>query len=136
MLMIAMGVWALFARWRGTLYGSRPLLRCALAMGPAGVIAILAGWMTTEIGRQPWVVYGVMRTADAVSPVGAVPVAVTLALFVVVYLAVFGAGIGYMLRLIRVGPVAQGGAVEGGPGRSHQPMRPMSAADAPVAAKG
>ena len=68
------------------------------------VVAILAGWFTTEIGRQPWIVYNVMRTADAVSPHGAVELGVTLALFVVVYFAVFGAGLVYMLRLIAAGP--------------------------------
>jgi cytochrome d ubiquinol oxidase subunit I len=127
--MIVLGVWAALARWRGTLYRSRPLLACALAMGPAGVVAILAGWMTTEIGRQPWVIHGVMRTADAVSPIGAAQVGLTLALFVVVYLAVFGAGILYMLKLIAKGPQALGQhEVPGGPGRPRQQMRPMSAA--------
>jgi cytochrome d ubiquinol oxidase subunit I len=126
--MVALGVWAALARWRGTLYRSRALLRCALAMGPAGVVAILAGWMTTEIGRQPWVIHGVMRTADAVSPIGASQVGFTLALFVVVYFAVFGAGIAYMLKLIAAGPQLLGhGEVPGGPGRPRQQMRPMSA---------
>ena len=75
-------------------------------MGPAGLIAILAGWMTTEIGRQPWVVYGVMRTADAVSNHSALALSVTLPIFVVVYFAVFGTGIIYMLKLVgdRPGP--------------------------------
>ncbi len=135
-LMIVLGLWSAWARWRGTLYASRPLLRMALAMGPAGVVAILAGWTTTEIGRQPWVVYGVMRTADGVSPHGPAEVSVTLALFVVVYFVVFGAGFVYMLRLIAAGPDAA--APEGGgPGRPRQPMRPLSAAPAVgAAAKG
>ena len=72
-------------------------------MGPSGLIAMLAGWYVTEVGRQPWVVYGVMRTADAATPHGLGELTLTLALFVVVYLLVFGAGV-YMLRLIRMGP--------------------------------
>ncbi len=135
-LMILLGLWSLWARWRGTLYSSRPLLRAALYMGPAGVVAILAGWFTTEIGRQPWLVYNVMRTADGVSAHGTAELGVTLALFVVIYFLVFGVGILYLLRLVAVGPAAQGtaSAPEGGPGQPHHPMRPLSAAprvDAP-----
>lgn len=135
-LMIALGGWALWARWRGRLYQSRPLLHFALWMGPAGLIAILAGWSTTEIGRQPWVVYGVMRTADAVSSHGAGALGLTLALFVLVYFVVFGAGLVYLLRLIAVGPRLQEGTepIPGGPGQPRQAMRPLSAAPAAPAA--
>jgi cytochrome bd ubiquinol oxidase subunit I len=73
-------------------------------MGPAGIIAMLAGWMTTEIGRQPWVVSGVMRTADAVSNHSALVLSASLLVFVVVYCAVFGTGISYLLRVIATGP--------------------------------
>lgn len=129
-LMILLGVWSAWARWRGTLYSSRPLLRAALCMGPAGVVAILAGWFTTEIGRQPWLVYNVMRTADGVSAHGAAELGVTLALFVVIYFLVFGVGILYLLRLVAAGPATQetAPAPEGGPGQPHHPMRPLSAA--------
>ena len=131
MLMILLGLWAAWARWRGRLYQTRAILWFALGMGPAGVLAILAGWFTTEIGRQPWLVYNVMRTADGVSSHGAVELSVTLALFVVIYFLVFGAGIGYMLRLIAKGPAAPD-AVQadegGGPGQPRHPMRPLSAA--------
>ena len=130
-LMLALGLAALMLRWRGRMYASQPFLRFALVMGPAGLVAILAGWLTTEIGRQPWIIYGVMRTADAASPHhSAAQVGLTLALFVVVYLAVFGAGTLYMLRLIGKGPVTGEGArpVPGGPGQSRHQMRPMSAA--------
>ena len=125
--MIGLGLWSLWARMRGTLYRSTWLLRAALAMGPAGLVAILAGWYTTEIGRQPWVVYGLMRTADAVSPHQAGPLALTLGLFIVVYCAVFGVGIAYILRLIRKGPQAHHDQPH--PGRSHTASRPLSAAD-------
>ena len=74
-----------------------------LAMGPTGFITLLAGWVTTEAGRQPWVVYGVMRTAQAVSPVTPQDVGVSLMVFVIVYFLVFGTGIYYMLKLLRSG---------------------------------
>jgi cytochrome d ubiquinol oxidase subunit I len=114
------------------MFAARAFLRMALAMGPAGLLAVLAGWITTEVGRQPWVVYGVLRTADGVSPHGALPLALTLGLFVVSYLFVFGVGIAYVLRLVRKGPEAfdAGRPPEGGPGRERTPMRPLSVAGA------
>ncbi len=137
-LMIALAIWGGVARWRGRLYQSRALWRFALIMGPSGLVAILAGWYTTEIGRQPWIVYNVMRTADAVTPHGALEVGITLALFVIVYFILFGAGIVYMLALIRKGPVLQemGEPPEGGPGEQNTPSRPLSAAPDHDAAHG
>ncbi|MGI9574312.1 cytochrome ubiquinol oxidase subunit I [Alloalcanivorax xenomutans] len=131
LLMIALGGYALWQRWRGRLYDHPWLLRFALVMGPAGLVAILAGWYTTEVGRQPWVVYGLLRTADAVSPHPPGQLALSLSLFVLVYLFVFGAGIAYMLRLVRKGPVISEGEREahGGPGQYRQPMRPLSAVE-------
>ena len=131
LLMIGLAVWGAIARWRGTLYtgASRGLWRYALYLGPAGIVAMLAGWFTTEVGRQPWVVYGVMRTADAVSPHEAFEVGLTLVLFVIVYFLVFGAGTVYMLRLIRRDPDEGGSTTpEGGPGEGRTPARPLSAA--------
>lgn len=132
LLMIGLAVAGAWARWRGQLYDevrSRRLWRYALWMGPAGLVAILAGWFTTEVGRQPWVVYGVMRTADAVSPHDAFEVGLTLVMFIVVYFFLFGAGTVYMLRLIKRGPTeALDGAPEGGPGEARTPARPLSAA--------
>ncbi|MBS0374500.1 MAG: cytochrome ubiquinol oxidase subunit I [Proteobacteria bacterium] len=120
-LIIGVGAWAAWARLRGTWLRSRWLLRALLAIGPAGLVAIIAGWITTEVGRQPWVVYGVMRTADAVAPHGAGVLSFSLLLFVVVYLLVFGAGVGYLLRLIVRGPGTGGDnlvpAAAGGPRR-------------------
>lgn len=129
MLMIALGLWSLYLRYRGQLYHSTLFLRLTLWMGPAGVIAILAGWITTEMGRQPWVVYGIMRTADAVSSHDISSLAASLALFVLVYFFVFGIGIGYLLRLIRQPVTHAQPELEGGPGQSQ--MRPLSAPDAP-----
>ena len=98
--MIGLGLASLWLRWRGQLYGARPLLWASVVMAPAGLIALLAGWVVTEVGRQPFTVYGVLRTADSVSPIGAPGVAVSLAAFVLVYLSVFGAGTLMMLRMM------------------------------------
>jgi cytochrome bd ubiquinol oxidase subunit I len=129
-LMILLALLGLWLRRGGRLYRSRMFLRFALLMAPSGLIALLAGWMTTEIGRQPWVVYGLMRTADAVSPVGALQLSISLALFVGVYFLVFGAGTYYLLQLIAKGPQVDEGQlpVDGGPGQTRNPARPMSAA--------
>ena len=129
-LMIALSAWGVWLRWRDKLWTNSTYHRFALCMGPTGLIALLAGWFTTEVGRQPWVVYGLMRTSDGVSAHGVVPLSVTLALFVVIYFAVFGVGLVYMARLVRVGPkIGEGNQTEhGGPGRPQQPMRPLSAA--------
>jgi cytochrome d ubiquinol oxidase subunit I len=76
----------------------------ALAMGPAGFIAVLAGWVTTEVGRQPFTVYGLLRTADSVSPLAAPAVASSLIAFVIVYFIIFAAGAVYILRLMAAPP--------------------------------
>ncbi len=75
-------------------------------MGPSGFITVLAGWVTTEVGRQPWTVYGHLRTADSVSPVEASAVATSLIAFIVVYFVTFGAGICYNLKLMAASPEA------------------------------
>lgn len=133
-LMIGLGVWSVLLRAGERLYRSTNFLRFALLMGPAGLIAILAGWFTTEIGRQPWLIHGLMRTADGVSAHSTAQVGLTLLIFVVVYFIVFGAGTVYALRLIGKGPVVNEGAVPtpGGPGQQRQPMRPLSAASEDV----
>jgi len=129
LLMLLLGLWGAWLRWRGggRMYESRSFLKFAVWMGPAGLLAILAGWFTTEIGRQPWVVYGLMRTEDAVSPHGALQMGFTLALFVVVYFIVFGAGTVYMLRQVRTDP-GRHPAEADEPGQAHRPARPLSAA--------
>ncbi|EKN4694064.1 cytochrome ubiquinol oxidase subunit I [Yersinia ruckeri] len=129
MLMILAGVWSLWLRWRGNLYHSRPFLHFILWMGPSGLIALLAGWFTTEMGRQPWVVYGLMRTKDAVSGHGEIHMSITLLAFLLVYCSVFGVGYAYMMRLIRKGPVKHEGDYpeQGGPGQTRTPSRPLSA---------
>jgi cytochrome d ubiquinol oxidase subunit I len=104
-LMLGVGLWSLWARWRKTLYTSTWLHRAALIMGPSGFVAVLAGWYTTEVGRQPYTVYNLMRTSESLSPVDAPAVGASLIAFVVVYFIVFGAGVFYLLRLMRRTPV-------------------------------
>ena len=130
LLMAAVGVWAAWLRWRGRLYASPWLGRVALAMAPAGFVALLAGWTVTEVGRQPFTVYGVLRTADSVSPVGLPGVAASLAGFVAVYLIVFGAGLAFLLRVLRRPPsVGESGLPPGVPIRSAG-ITPVAALDA------
>ena len=130
MLMIFVGLWSVWLRKRKSLFTCRPFLYLTLWMGPSGLIALLAGWFTTEIGRQPWVVYGLMRTHDASSGHSVGQMSFTLIMFVVVYFALFGTGLGYMMRLVRKGPVAHEGDehTHGGPGQQRTPARPLSAA--------
>ncbi len=104
-LMAGLGLLSLVARVRGNLYDSKTLHRFALWMAPSGLIAVLAGWVTTEVGRQPWTIQGLLRTAESVSPLAAPAVAVSLVAFIVVYFAVFGAGILYILKLMAKPPV-------------------------------
>jgi cytochrome bd ubiquinol oxidase subunit I len=119
LLMAAVGLCAAYLRIGGQLYTSRWLQRIALAMAPAGFIALLAGWTVTEVGRQPFTVYGVLRTTDSVSPVGLPGVAASLTGFVVVYSIVFGAGFVFLLRVVRRPPVVgESGPPPGVPIRS------------------
>lgn len=133
MLIALLGVAGLWMRLRDRLFDSKQFLRFAFAMGPTGLMAILAGWLTTEIGRQPWVVYGIMRTKDAVSNHSALELSATLLLFIVMYFIVFGTGVAYMLRLVGHGPEPSlpGGSGEdplSGVPLNQRPARPLSAA--------
>jgi cytochrome d ubiquinol oxidase subunit I len=103
-LMMGLGLFSLWNRWRGTLYESRLLHLFAMAMGPAGFIAVLAGWITTETGRQPFTVYGLLRTVESASPLAAPAVGSSLIAFVIVYFAVFSAGVIYILRMMATPP--------------------------------
>jgi cytochrome d ubiquinol oxidase subunit I len=117
LLMFALGLWSLLARIRKRLFDWRWLHRFAVAMGPAGFVAVIAGWVTTEVGRQPWVIYGLLRTKDAVSPIASPGVTGSLIAFVLVYFAVFGAGTLYILRLMAKAPE------DGGEGEPNAPIR-------------
>lgn len=103
-LMLLTVTLGLLLRRGGRLYEARWFQRLVLLMGPSGLIALLAGWITTEVGRQPWTVYGVLRTVDSVSPVGSQQLGISLLLLVGVYCLVFGTGVYYMLKLMRRGP--------------------------------
>ncbi|MDP9759171.1 MULTISPECIES: cytochrome ubiquinol oxidase subunit I [Agrobacterium] len=126
--MFLLGVWGAFQRWRGKLYDTRPFLLFALFMGPTGLIAVLAGWITTEVGRQPWVVYGILRTQDAVSNHAVLTLTITLVMFIVMYFLIFGTGIGFMLRMVAHGPdEGRGGTSPQHEGQINRPARPLSA---------
>jgi cytochrome d ubiquinol oxidase subunit I len=99
-LMFALGLWSLLARLRKRLFDWPWLHRLALVMGPSGFVAVIAGWVTTEVGRQPWVVYGLLRTRDAVSPIATPGVTGSLLAFVIVYFTVFSVGTLYILKLM------------------------------------
>ena len=119
LLMLGIGVWAAWLRARGRLYASRWLARTVIAMAPSGFVALLSGGPVTEVGRQPFTVYGLLRTADSVSPVGLPGVAASLTGFVVVYMIVFGTGFLFLLRLMRRPPtVGEPGPPVGVPIRS------------------
>ncbi|ANI80380.1 cytochrome ubiquinol oxidase subunit I [Sphingobium sp. EP60837] len=98
--MLGLGLWSLVARMRKRLYDWSWLHRVAVLMGPSGFVAVIAGWITTEVGRQPYTVYGHMLTAQSASPLAAPAVAASLIAFVIVYFAVFGAGAWYILHLM------------------------------------
>ncbi len=120
--LVAVGQWL---RLRRRLFDRPWFLRLLQYSAPIGFVAVIAGWITTEAGRQPWVVYGLMRTRDAVSPsITGGDVAISLAIYVAVYLLVFGAGLRLLLRLIAAGPAV---AAEE-PSPSARPARPISAA--------
>jgi cytochrome d ubiquinol oxidase subunit I len=123
-LMIAVAAASVWLYVRGRLFDSRWFLRLLVLSAPAGFIAVLAGWVTAEVGRQPWVVYGLLRTADAASPVPGGSIAASLAMFVLVYGVVFGAGLYYIAKVIRDGSAGRGPEPE-----PLAPRRPMAATD-------
>lgn len=124
LLMIAIGLFGAFQWFRGKLFEQMWFLRGLTYAWPLGFIAILAGWWVTETGRQPFIVYGILRTVDAASPVTFTAVLTSLVLFVSVYTVVFSIGVLFINKLIEKGP--QGRAVEAEEG---VPSRPLSAAE-------
>jgi cytochrome bd ubiquinol oxidase subunit I len=136
-MMLGVGLWSLWARWRKTLYTSKWLHRAALVMAPSGFVAVLAGWYTTEVGRQPYTVYGLLRTSDSLSNVDAEAIGASLIAFIIVYFVVFGAGVFYMLRLVSRPPGGDHREDEKGPQRASgiTPVQQV-AATAPEVADG
>ncbi|MGN6582778.1 MAG: cytochrome ubiquinol oxidase subunit I [Rhizobiaceae bacterium] len=111
----------------GRLFRSSWFLRLCQWTTPIGFMAVIAGWITTEVGRQPWTVYGLLRTADSVSPsLTATDVAISLAFYMVVYLIMFPTGIAFMAGLVRGGP--QGPETEPSHIESGRPEEPFEAA--------
>ncbi|GAB0116482.1 cytochrome ubiquinol oxidase subunit I [Acidisoma sp. 7E03] len=126
-LMFLLGLAGLYLRIRGCLYDTRPFLRAAQILSPAGFICILAGWTTTEVGRQPWTVYGQLRTAQSVSPITLGEVALSCGIILLVYVVVFGAGIRYLLHMMAVPPTGTETQL-----RADQPLRSQGINPAPV----
>jgi cytochrome d ubiquinol oxidase subunit I len=113
--LVLLGGWL---RWRGQLYETRLyLLACQCAI-PLGFIAVIAGWFVTEVGRQPWTVYGLLRTAASVSPsLASHDVTLSLLAYMAAYLLIYPSGVILLIRLVRKGPVEAGGsaaAIEAG----------------------
>ncbi len=102
--MLGLGIWSLWLRYRGTLYDAPLMHRAAILLGPTGFIAVLAGWVTTEVGRQPYTVYGLLTTAQSASPIDAAAIGASLIAFIIVYFTLFGAGTFYILRLMKKPP--------------------------------
>jgi cytochrome bd ubiquinol oxidase subunit I len=123
-IIIAAGFAGLWLWWRRRLFDTRWYLRLAAHGWWLGFVAVISGWIVTETGRQPWLAYGILHTADAVSPVPGASVATTLVLFVLVYGVVFAMGIYYINRLIAKGP--EGRAAEAP--EIGSPVRPLSSA--------
>jgi cytochrome d ubiquinol oxidase subunit I len=124
LLMLTLVIASWWLRYRGRLFDSPLFLHACVLMGPLGFVAVLAGWTTTEVGRQPWTVYGLMRTADSVPPslTGEAALASLLA-YMAVYLLIFPTGFYVMARLIRTGPaVSQAAAAPIESGRPSAPV--------------
>jgi cytochrome d ubiquinol oxidase subunit I len=102
--MLAIGLWSAWVRWNGRLLDAPWLHRAAVLMGPSGFLAVLCGWITTEVGRQPFTVYGLLRTVDSAAPLQAEAVGASLMAFIVVYFLVFGSGTFYVMRLMSKRP--------------------------------
>jgi cytochrome d ubiquinol oxidase subunit I len=127
LLLIAGGLTGAYLWWRKRVFETQWFLRLAGFAWPLGFIAIVSGWVTTESGRQPWVAYGILRTADAASPVVASLVGTSLAAFILVYGTVFSIGVYYMRKLIRGGPKGAAAAAPL-PGEA-MPNRPLGTAE-------
>ncbi|MCI3951718.1 MAG: hypothetical protein K0R53_1215 [Burkholderiales bacterium] len=125
LVMLGITLWAWMLRARRRLYDTPAFLRVATWSIPVGYVAVTAGWFTTEVGRQPWVVYGHLRTADAVTPfLTGGDVALSLFFYVVVYAVIFGAGFYYLMRLVQRGMPEE----LPDPRTDRRPARPLSAA--------
>ena len=125
-LMLLTVVISWWLRFGDALYDTSWFLRLCTLASPLGFFGVLAGWATTEVGRQPWTVYGLLRTADSVSPsLTGADVAISFAAYTVVYLVMFSAGVALMIRIARLGPTGPEtgpDVIEGG-----RPLAPVEA---------
>ncbi|HKK15187.1 MAG TPA: cytochrome ubiquinol oxidase subunit I [Gammaproteobacteria bacterium] len=112
MLMLLVAAWGLWLFRQGKLAETKNFLRLCVLMGPAGFVAVITGWFTAEVGRQPYTVYGLLRTVDSASPITANSVGMSLIVFVFTYAIVFFAGIYYIFRLIHAGPGETAGSMK------------------------
>ena len=129
MLMLAVVAAGFVLMARGRLDQTRWYLRLCQIATCFGFVAVIAGWTTTEVGRQPWTIYGLMRTADSVSPsLTGSNVLLSLLLYVAVYLVIYPVGVGVMLRIVWRGPLASEEATPIGGGRPKSPVEALAAA--------
>ena len=132
LIMLAVSWLGNFLRWRGRLETTRWFLWGTFLAFPTGFVAVLCGWFTAEVGRQPWVVYGLLRTKDAVTPsLTTGDVLFSLACYVLVYAVVYSFGAYYIYKLLHEGPTADAKAIPGATG-----SRPMAFADSAETATG
>jgi cytochrome d ubiquinol oxidase subunit I len=124
-IMLAISWFGLFLWWRGSLEVTRWFLWIAFLAFPSGFVAVISGWYTAEVGRQPWIVYGLMRTKDAINPSLTGVALFSLVCYAVVYVTVFSFGAYYIYKLLREGPHDDGEMPSGA-----TPSRPMAFADA------
>ena len=102
--MFGLGLLSLYLRYRRRLYDTRWFHIMTMLMAPAGFIAIVMGWTTTETGRQPWTVYGLVTTAQSASPITLAEVVTSFAVIIVIYAIVFGSGVAYVLAMMAKPP--------------------------------
>ena len=119
LIMMAVSWLGILLVWRGRLEGARRFLWAAFLSFPTGFIAVLCGWYTAEVGRQPWVVYGLLRTEDAITPsLSGGEALFSLIAYVAVYAVIYAFGLTYIYRLLRAGPaVEEAGVPPATPGR-------------------
>jgi cytochrome d ubiquinol oxidase subunit I len=118
LIMVAVSWIGLLLIWRGRLESARWFLWAAFLSFPTGFIAVLCGWYTAEVGRQPWVIYHILRTEDAITPsLTAGDVLFSLIAYILVYVVIYAYGLTYIYRLLRRGPAAESEATRQLPGR-------------------
>jgi cytochrome d ubiquinol oxidase subunit I len=122
LLLIAIGLTGAYLWWRGKLFEASWYLKPLTYAWPLGFIAIISGWWVTETGRQPYLIYGILKTVDAASPVSFGAVLTTLILFVLIYTSVFSMGILYINRLIEKGPQGEAIATSADPSLGAHPL--------------